>query len=257
MVETVTTTETAHRLAPLSTGRQTAIGLGLAVAIIAAFVVAHVYGVFFFDFSAKPWWQAGLLVALLCWLSVGLFIVSHDAMHGSLAPFRPRLNWAVGQLCLGLYAGFRYTSLNREHHQHHRHAGTADDPDYDPRPPHGFWRWYLNFMTHYFGPRELAVLTVLVGVYVGILQAPMSNLLVFWALPAVLSSLQLFSFGTYLPHRPGLDAFTDRHRSRSSNLPTWLSLMTCFHFGYHHEHHDQPAVPWWRLPAARAAAHRP
>jgi beta-carotene/zeaxanthin 4-ketolase len=253
----VATIDTLYRLAPLSARRQTAIGMGLATAIVSAFLTSHIYGVFFLDLATTPLWQVGILVASLCWLSVGLFIVSHDAMHGSLAPFRPRLNLAVGQICLALYAGFRYASLNREHHQHHRAPGTADDPDFDERPPHGFWRWYFNFMAHYFGPRELAVLTVLVAVYAGVLQVRMPNLLVFWALPAILSSLQLFTFGTYLPHKPGCDAFTDRHRSRSNDLPVWLSLLTCFHFGYHHEHHDQPALPWWRLPAARAASREP
>jgi beta-carotene/zeaxanthin 4-ketolase len=237
----------------LSPARQTAIGLSLAALIISAFLAGHINGVFLLDLRATPWWQVVGLVAAQCWLSVGLFIVAHDAMHGSLAPFRPRLNQWIGQLALAVYAGFRFTPLNREHHQHHRHAGTPEDPDFDARPPHGFGRWYLNFMLHYFGWRELAVLTALVAVYVGILQAPMVNLLVFWALPALLSSLQLFTFGTYLPHRPGHDTFSDRHRSRSNDLPVWLSLLTCYHFGYHHEHHDQPAVPWWRLPAARQA----
>jgi beta-carotene ketolase (CrtW type) len=33
-----------------------------------------------------------------------------------------------------------------------------------------------------------------------------------------------------------------------------VSLLTCFHFGYHHEHHDTPWVPWWKLPAQRRLA---
>jgi beta-carotene/zeaxanthin 4-ketolase len=33
------------------------------------------------------------------------------------------------------------------------------------------------------------------------LQAPLPNLFLFWILPIVLSSMQLFFFGTYLPHR--------------------------------------------------------
>jgi beta-carotene ketolase (CrtW type) len=69
--------------------------------------------------------------------------------------------------------------------------------------------------------------------------------------PALLSSLQLFYFGTYLPHRPGPDAFTDHHRARSNGYSEWLSLLTCFHFGYHHEHHRAPGEPWWRLPTVR------
>ncbi|WP_208766779.1 fatty acid desaturase [Nostoc flagelliforme] len=25
--------------------------------------------------------------------------------------------------------------------------------------------------------------------------------------------------------------------------------MSCYHFGYHQEHHEYPDVPWWKLPA--------
>jgi beta-carotene ketolase (CrtW type) len=32
-------------------------------------------------------------------------------------------------------------------------------------------------------------------------------------------------------------------------MPEIVSLLTCFHFaGFHREHHEQPHVPWWRLP---------
>ncbi|HYD98464.1 MAG TPA: fatty acid desaturase, partial [Alphaproteobacteria bacterium] len=30
-----------------------------------------------------------------------------------------------------------------------------------------------------------------------------------------------------------------------------VSLLTCYHFGHHHEHHLRPDVPWWRLPSLR------
>ena len=36
----------------------------------------------------------------------------------------------------------------------------------------------------------------------------------------------------------GASNYPDEHRSRSNNMPTWLSLITCYHFGYHHEHHE-------------------
>ncbi len=95
------------------------------------------------------------------------------------------------------------------------------------------------------------MLAVLTWTYILVLGAPVQNVLLFWALPAVLSSLQLFIFGTYLPHVPDDPAFNDRHNARSNDYPAWLSLLTCFHFGYHHEHHLYPGVPWWRLPKAR------
>ena len=79
----------------------------------------------------------------------------------------------------------------------------------------------------------------------------MINVIAFWAVPGLLAALQLFTFGTYLPHRPQPAPFADRHNARTNTYPIWLSLLTCFHFGYHHEHHEHPQLPWWRLPTAR------
>ena len=80
--------------------RQAAIGLALAAAILAAWLAVHVYAMFFFDLTwdALPlaFVPALLLAAVQCWLSVGLFIVSHDAMHGSLVPGAKRINSAIG-----------------------------------------------------------------------------------------------------------------------------------------------------------------
>ena len=72
--------------------------------------------------------------------------------------------------------------------------------------------------------------------------------MLFWAAPAVLSAVQLFYFGTYLPHRREAQDFADQHRTRTNEFPAIISLLTCFHFGYHHEHHSHPSAPWWRLP---------
>jgi beta-carotene ketolase (CrtW type) len=89
-----------------------------------------------------------------------------------------------------------------------------------------------------------------------LLGASVWNILLFFAVPGILSSLQLFYFGTFLPHRHvddgGEAQFADHHRARSSDFGYLLSLLTCFHFGYHHEHHLQPGTPWWRLPGARS-----
>ena len=82
------------------------------------------------------------------------------------------------------------------------------------------------------------------------------NFFAFWAAPALLSSLQLFTFGTWLPHRHKREtvAFADRHNARTLDWPWLPSLLACFHFGLHLEHHRSPATPWWRLPAYRRAA---
>ncbi|MGI9525282.1 MAG: fatty acid desaturase [Hyphomicrobiaceae bacterium] len=231
--------------------RHTAIGLGLAACVIAGWLVLHVGAIFFYQWGWHSLITAPIIVALGCWLYVGLFIVSHDCMHGSLAPFRPKLNAVIGKLCMLLYAGFDYDRLNRSHHRHHRYSGTEEDPDFDFRPPHDFGKWYLKFLLEYFGLREFAILSAAVTIYIGILGVGLINLIAFWTVPAILSSLQLFYFGTYLPHCPGDDVFTDRHRTRSTAYNWWFSLLTCFHFGYHHEHHLFPEMPWWRLPEVR------
>lgn len=241
----------AARALKLDPARQGRIGLALAGLIVAGWATAHVFAVFFYPWEGAGPWLAPLMVALLCWLYVGLFIIAHDCMHGSLVPFRPALNAWIGRLVLTLYAGFDFDHMNRKHHLHHRHAGTDGDPDFDARAPHGFWSWYLKFFTEYFSGREFVIIFAVVCLYL-VIGAPLLNIWVFWALPAVLSSLQLFAFGTYLPHKPADPAFADRHNARSNRFSWITSLITCFHFGYHHEHHEHPGLPWWRLPAAHA-----
>ena len=235
----------------MSLARQTVIGIGLAALIAAAFLTAHVWGVFFHPWTPSGMALAPLLIALQSWLGAGMFIVAHDAMHGSLAPGRPRLNRWAGQAAVGLYAAFPFGSLNDKHHAHHRAPGSADDPDFHPDRPTAFWLWYFRFFRTYFGWRQLAVITAVLLVYVLVFRASYWNAVLFWGLPSILSSLQLFTFGTWLPHRHDHEPFTDRHNARSLEFGWVVSLLTCFHFGYHREHHLSPGAPWWRLPDVR------
>lgn len=229
--------------------RQTRVGLVLTALLLAVFASSEV--VAFWHWDASLWPFAPLLIAWLSWLYVGLFIVAHDCMHGSLAPSLPGLHRPLGQLCVGLYAAFDFDALRAKHHLHHAAPGTALDPDFAPRAAQSsFGAWYMHFFFSYLSGRQLIVLTALFHASV-LLGAPLLNLVLFWLLPALLSSVQLFWFGTYLPHRPTTQPFADQHRARSNAYPVWLSLLTCFHFGYHHEHHREPGRPWWRLPALR------
>lgn len=230
--------------------RNSIVGLSLAVLLIATWLTVHITTIFYFDWSSNLVYAIPLIMLFQCWLYVGLFIVAHDCMHGSLAPGRPWLNFAIGQLCLGLYAGFSFRHLNKKHHDHHKYAGTAEDPDYHEPDPGSFWKWYKSFIFEYFSWREGLIITCIVVIYHLALGVSLTNIWLFWAIPAMVSSLQLFYFGTYLPHRPGRDAFTDRHKSRTNNYSWIISLLTCFHFGYHHEHHLYPKLPWWKLPEA-------
>lgn len=234
------------------TARDTATGLVLAALILGAALTLHIGAIFFVDWSAPYMWLVAIPVVLLqTWLFVGMFIVAHDSMHGSLVPRHPAINTWIGRVMVGLYAGFSFNALNESHHRHHRYSGTPDDPDFDANHPRTFWPWYATFFRRYFGWKELAVLTAVVVVYAVILRGRFPIVLLFWALPALASSVQLFYFGTYLPHRIGEQPFRDRHNARSLDFDWLLSLVTCFHFGYHHEHHDKPWVPWWKLPDYR------
>ena len=198
----------------------------------------------------------GVLAAVLTrtLLQTGLFIVGHDGMHGLLLPASRRWNHRLGAAALGLYAGLPYRRCLRHHRRHHIAPATPGDPDVHPDPDVGPLVWYARFMAAYLGPGSLTLLAVGWGL-LGCLAMPFTptawpNVLLFCVLPLLASSIQLFVFGTYLPHR--------RQRRKpagcqaeSLELPEWLSLLACYHFGYHREHHENPGLAWFELPRQR------
>lgn len=231
--------------------RQSVIGLTLAGAVFAGWLAIHLYAMFAFDLEWRTLPIALAMAAVQCWLSVGLFIVSHDAMHGSLVPRAGSLNGAIGGALLFLYAGFGWRKMKHAHFAHHKAPGTRDDPDFSADHPDRFWPWYATFLQRYFGWRSGLFVCTVVTVYWLVFDVPAEKIVLLYGLPAIASSLQLFYFGTYRPHRHDDDGFADRHNARSEGFGSLVSLATCFHFGYHHEHHRAPHVPWWNLPATR------
>jgi beta-carotene ketolase (CrtW type) len=196
-----------------------------------------------------------LAVLLRTFLQTGLFIVAHDAMHGSLLPGSRRWNDRLGRLALGLYACLPWQGCRRNHLSHHLEPASPWDPDHHDGRHRGALAWYLRFMAEYLSPIQMAGLLSCWLASALVLQMltpqPLANLLLFWILPLLLSSLQLFVFGTYLPHRDGVVPAQDRHHARSLPLPRGLSLLACYHFGYHWEHHEYPQLPWFQLPQQR------
>jgi len=233
---------------------QATIGLALAACVLSAWIAIHIGGVFFFEIGWRtaPW--VPVIVATQCWLTVGLFIVAHDAMHGSLVPGWPRLNTAVGTFILTIYAGFAWRRVRNAHMAHHDAPGTIDDPDFFVDEPERFWPWFRTFFVRYFGWRSILFVSTVVTLYILVLGASVVNVVLFYGMPSLLSSLQLFYFGTFRPHRHEETQFVDRHNARSNEFGFLASLFSCFHFGYHHEHHSQPWVPWWGLPSQRRQA---
>jgi beta-carotene ketolase (CrtW type) len=204
------------------------------------------------------WWTpatAGLAVALRTFLQTGLFILGHDAMHRTLVPGRPLLNDGLGRLALLLYAGLPYGRCRRHHLRHHRFPGSRRDPDFRRASGDGVLSWYARFMGNYLSLGQLVLLlSSWLAVAAGLTVLDPRRVLAvptFWVLPLVLSSFQLFLFGTYLPHRGDGSGPASRHAVRSLGYPHLLSLLACYHFGYHREHHAHPAVPWFRLPQLR------
>ncbi len=231
----------------MSRVRQSVIGLGLAFTNVAAWLVIHFYSMFVFDLTWASLPFALVMGAVQCWLSVGLFIISHDAMHGSLAPGRARLNSAIGASLLFLYAGFSWDKMRNAHFDHHKKPGSPGDPDFDHENPRKFRRWYMTFLKRYFGWQSLLFVSGVVAIYWLVLGVPVEKIVLLYGVPAIASSVQLFYFGTFRPHRHSDIAFADWHNARSDDFGVLASLASCFHFGYHHEHHLNPNVPWWAL----------
>jgi beta-carotene/zeaxanthin 4-ketolase len=197
------------------------------------------------------------IVPMVTWrmfIQTGLFIVAHDAIHEVVFPSDHKLNRWVGQLTLTLYALLPYQKLALNHWQHHRNPGQPNDPDFHDGVHRNIFAWYLKFMTGYLDARQRIVLFFGMGVIFHTLHlgfhVPIANLILFWVLPIILSSMQLFLFGTYLPHRANSN-IENAHHAISSNYSPFLSFLTCYHFGYHWEHHEYPHLPWYKLPSAR------
>lgn len=190
-------------------------------------------------FSLKTY----LLILLQSHLYTGLFITAHDAMHGTVVPHNPKMNHSFGKICTLLFMFNNYEKLLSKHHKHHRFAGTEKDPDYHKGNEH-FLAWFIQFSKEYVTISQLIIITVTLQLLRFIF--PLENLILFWCLPSFFSTLQLFIFGTYLPHRGEHDK-ENKHRSRSQKQNHFLAFMSCYFFGYHYEHHDSPHTPWWKL----------
>lgn len=180
-----------------------------------------------------------LAVLVQMHLYTGLFITAHDAMHGVVSSNKT-LNKLTGWVAATLFSFNNYGKLFPKHHEHHRHVATDEDPDYHPSG--NFWIWYLSFIRQYVTFWQI----ILMAITFNILKLWISteNLILFWMLPAVLSTFQLFYFGTFLPHRG--ENPNKHHSSTQSKNHLW-AFLSCYFFGYHYEHHDSPGTPWWRL----------
>jgi beta-carotene ketolase (CrtW type) len=182
-----------------------------------------------------------LAIYLQTHLYTGLFITSHDAMHGSISKNK-KVNNFFGNITSILFAFNFYDSLLLKHHKHHNYVATHDDPDYHESG--SFWLWYWSFIKRYITLKQLVLITVSLQLLRFVF--PIENLILYWILPSILSTLQLFYFGTYLPHKDGHKNH-NKHKSATLKKNHFWAFISCYFFGYHYEHHDAPGIPWWRL----------
>jgi beta-carotene/zeaxanthin 4-ketolase len=181
-------------------------------------------------------------IVVQTFLSTGLFITAHDAMHGTVSAI-PRVNTFVGCLASGLFAGMWYPRLYKQHHLHHQFPGhDSNDPDF--HPSNNFLVWFGSFIFRYTTVQQL----ILMGIAYNVLALAVAEprLWLFWVVPLVLSTLQLFTVGTYLPHRKP-HTHTMPHNARSLPYNHVWAFVSCYFFGYHAEHHVSPGTPWYRL----------
>lgn len=232
---------------------QSRTGLWLGALILSCWL-ASLLGLLSLPPGKLPWQFLLAAVLVRTLLQTGLFIVGHDAMHRVLVAEKVALNDRLGSIALGLYGALPYGNCRINHNHHHNFQASGDDPDFHRDSGAGALGWYLGFMARYLTARQMASLLSywgLLALYACCFSpAGWVNVLWFCTLPLLLSSIQLFVFGTYLPHR-GQRAPWNRPSADSLDLPVWLSLLACFHFGYHREHHDFPGLAWFQLPNQR------
>ncbi len=211
---------------------------------IAVIIMLSWTGMLLFNFTQTVSWSDPLVllrILIQAHLFTGLFITAHDAMHGIVYRRDPRINHAIGKVCSFLFLFNSYQKMRPKHYDHHKHAGTADDPDFHNGNPN-FFRWYYDFLTEYISFRQIIFAAITFNLLK--LAFPEVNLILFWVVPSLLSTFQLFYFGTFVPH---MGEHENPHHSSSQRKNHLWAFVSCYFFGYHYEHHDSPMTPWWML----------
>lgn len=222
-------------------------GVFVALTVISIWAISLI-SLLTIDLSTLPILVVVMAIALQTFLYTGLFITAHDAMHGAVSPSNPKLNNLIGSIALRVYAFFSLKEMIKTHWQHHDHPASKGDPDFHDGEHKNAFAWYFHFMVNYWSWTRIICLVAAYHVMHRVFQIPEANLTLFWAIPSIASSIQLFFFGTFLPHREPAGGYQNESRAQSSKWSPFWSFITCYHFGYHLEHHERPDLAWWQLP---------
>lgn len=218
--------------------------------------------------STLPGWAAPLLAfGVGALLSQALYAVLHECTHLLAGRGRTlnRVLSLVANLPLLVPIAVSYAHF---HLMHHRHQGDpARDPDL-PGPAEqalarggalGKLAWHATFplwqllrTRHMPQPRSHAWMAANI-----LLQLVFGASLAWWLGPSAISYLALSLYFTLAMHPIAARLFQEHHvvhgQQETYSYYGWLNALS-LNVGYHHEHHDFPAVPWTRLPAVRRIA---
>jgi beta-carotene/zeaxanthin 4-ketolase len=218
--------------------------MGIIIALLViGFWLGHLFYILFYYSINLSSPLAYLHLLLQIYFYTGLFITAHDAMHLNITRIN-RVNKIIGVISSFLYAGMSYNRLIKNHFMHHKYPGTKDDPDFYTKSQN-YFIWWVSFMIRYTTVVQLIIMAILFNLLK--LGSPEINIWFFWVVPAILSSNQLFFFGTYLPHRKPHDYDMEPHKARTQTKNHLWAMLSCYFFGYHYEHHERPNTPWWQL----------
>jgi len=227
-----------------------------------------------------------LAVVLLAGRQLGLSVLMHDCGHRSLFK-SPRLNDVVGQWLCALPVLNDQPSYARGHLEHHRKAGTHEDPDLPnyqayPITRQSFRRKMIRDLSGQTGIKLLGY--ILRGASGAISREKRASALPFLQQIAVQLALflvlSLCGIGwTYLlwviayltvfmfiirvrqvaEHAAVPDLYDPdpRNNTRTVEAPWWQRLLFAPNgVNYHMEHHFMASVPCYRLAELRAHLHR-
>ena len=173
-------------------------------------------------------------IMTLIWQYVGLFIISHDLHHNENPGIYENI---LGRLSLLCYGGFLLEDFSKKHSEHHKYPGNhKKDPDFFDG---NIIFWYLNFMIEYINFKQVIIQLSIYNI-LKYFEISDEKMILFWLVPSVLASIQLFFYGTYLVHEKD-------GKIKNSNLPKWLITFTSYNFGNHINHHKYPKIPWFKL----------
>ncbi|HRN25025.1 MAG TPA: fatty acid desaturase [Ignavibacteriaceae bacterium] len=217
-------------------------GILIATLIIIIWTANLLYSLSFVsvDFSNPLFY---LHILLQGYLYTGLFITGHDAMHRTISKNK-NINLIFGWISTLLFAGLSYNKLVKNHFKHHKNPGEETDPDFYTKSQN-YFLWWGVFLLRYTTILQLIIMAAVFNILK--IWFDQSAIIFFWVIPAFLGTFQLFFFGTYLPHKYPHTENMQPHNARTQKRNHLWAMISCYFFGYHHEHHESPSTPWWKL----------